>query len=312
MHMLASTWALCAAGLLFALPMIYLRIKDHTELEDETINMSAVRVSGPKEHLAMLDVPCGRRGCTHFFRYEGNNPVEEISAMLKTHASNCPGYTYSATPIEWQTRLNILRRLCNEPDDAQSVCYTYGRLVPKLNAPNALPLHKNPATDEGSTSKQRGKTIMISRNGTKRLGRDRASNVNTRRAALNIDPYALSVTARDVTCRGCTKIATLNKFEEYVPERWIKHRNRCRGVKKQRSVELAMSQARRLKEYMQSPGPEPIYQPTTLQRRRRITAKHPRHGQRLHGFKIVEQDGNRPASHGRSVPAECADRIRQQ
>ncbi|KAJ7499239.1 MFS general substrate transporter [Mycena latifolia] len=37
MNMFASTWALSAAGLLFALPMIYLRVKDHTELEDETV-----------------------------------------------------------------------------------------------------------------------------------------------------------------------------------------------------------------------------------------------------------------------------------
>jgi hypothetical protein len=37
MNVFASTWALCAAGLLFALPMIYLRVKDHTDLEDETM-----------------------------------------------------------------------------------------------------------------------------------------------------------------------------------------------------------------------------------------------------------------------------------
>jgi len=37
MNIFASTWALLAAGLLFALPMIHLRVKDHTDLEDETI-----------------------------------------------------------------------------------------------------------------------------------------------------------------------------------------------------------------------------------------------------------------------------------
>ncbi|KAJ7507441.1 MFS general substrate transporter [Mycena galericulata] len=36
-NMFASTWALCTAGLLFALPMIYLRVKDHTDLEDEVV-----------------------------------------------------------------------------------------------------------------------------------------------------------------------------------------------------------------------------------------------------------------------------------
>ncbi|KAJ7205473.1 MFS general substrate transporter [Mycena pura] len=37
MNMFASTWALCAAGLIFALPMIHLRVKDITALEDETV-----------------------------------------------------------------------------------------------------------------------------------------------------------------------------------------------------------------------------------------------------------------------------------
>jgi len=37
MNIFISTWTLLAAGLLIALPMIYLRVKDHTELADETL-----------------------------------------------------------------------------------------------------------------------------------------------------------------------------------------------------------------------------------------------------------------------------------
>ncbi|KAJ7228968.1 MFS general substrate transporter [Mycena pura] len=37
MNVFASTWALCAAGLVFALPMIYLRVKETTALEDEAV-----------------------------------------------------------------------------------------------------------------------------------------------------------------------------------------------------------------------------------------------------------------------------------
>ncbi|TFY82247.1 hypothetical protein EWM64_g1768 [Hericium alpestre] len=37
MNIFLSTWVLLAAGLLFSLPMIHLRVKDHTDLEDETI-----------------------------------------------------------------------------------------------------------------------------------------------------------------------------------------------------------------------------------------------------------------------------------
>lgn len=37
MQIFASTWALLVAGLLFALPMLYFRVKNHTELEDEAM-----------------------------------------------------------------------------------------------------------------------------------------------------------------------------------------------------------------------------------------------------------------------------------
>ena len=35
MNIFLSTWILLVVGLLFALPMIYWRVKDHTENEDE-------------------------------------------------------------------------------------------------------------------------------------------------------------------------------------------------------------------------------------------------------------------------------------
>ena len=35
--MLISTWVILVAGLVFAFPMIYSRVKDHTKLEDETL-----------------------------------------------------------------------------------------------------------------------------------------------------------------------------------------------------------------------------------------------------------------------------------
>ncbi|KIJ70444.1 hypothetical protein HYDPIDRAFT_105168 [Hydnomerulius pinastri MD-312] len=37
MNIFISTWVLCAAGMVFALPMIYYRIKDHTGPDDETL-----------------------------------------------------------------------------------------------------------------------------------------------------------------------------------------------------------------------------------------------------------------------------------
>lgn len=37
MNIFASTWALLAAGLIFVLPMLHFRVKDHTELADEAM-----------------------------------------------------------------------------------------------------------------------------------------------------------------------------------------------------------------------------------------------------------------------------------
>jgi len=37
MNIFISTWVLLVAGLLFALPMVHLRVKNHTELADETL-----------------------------------------------------------------------------------------------------------------------------------------------------------------------------------------------------------------------------------------------------------------------------------
>ena len=37
MNVFISTWVLLAAGLVFALPMIHLRVKNHTSLEEEVM-----------------------------------------------------------------------------------------------------------------------------------------------------------------------------------------------------------------------------------------------------------------------------------
>lgn len=42
MNMFLSTWILLAAGLVFALPMIHLRVKEHTDIADETLYVAYV------------------------------------------------------------------------------------------------------------------------------------------------------------------------------------------------------------------------------------------------------------------------------
>lgn len=45
MNIFVSTWALLAAGLVVALPMLYYRVKDHTELADEALYVPSAPVS---------------------------------------------------------------------------------------------------------------------------------------------------------------------------------------------------------------------------------------------------------------------------
>ena len=44
MNMFLSTWTLLLAGLVFALPMIYLRVKEHTEIEDEALYVTVLKL----------------------------------------------------------------------------------------------------------------------------------------------------------------------------------------------------------------------------------------------------------------------------
>lgn len=43
MNVFVSTWVLLAAGLIFAFPMIYMRVKDHTDIADETLYVALSR-----------------------------------------------------------------------------------------------------------------------------------------------------------------------------------------------------------------------------------------------------------------------------
>ncbi|KAF8845640.1 MFS general substrate transporter [Paxillus ammoniavirescens] len=44
MNIFISTWVLCAAGMIFAAPMIYYRLKDHTDAEDDSLSVSLLTI----------------------------------------------------------------------------------------------------------------------------------------------------------------------------------------------------------------------------------------------------------------------------
>ncbi|KAG7090640.1 hypothetical protein E1B28_009742 [Marasmius oreades] len=62
MGIFISTWVLLVAGLLFALPMIHLRVKDHTDFEDETI----ARMDRSGRVLDMDEISLSNRSNRHY------------------------------------------------------------------------------------------------------------------------------------------------------------------------------------------------------------------------------------------------------
>ncbi|KAJ6502810.1 hypothetical protein C8R47DRAFT_1106861 [Mycena vitilis] len=146
--------------------------------------------------------------------------------------------------------------------------------------PNALPIVLPPkpqqiATTKGTDSSHAPKPNSSTASGAikstplgkppKSFYKKRADPLSVRRAALNSDEWSLGVTPKDVLCRGCGRTVTLGKPRqpaEYRVGRWVQHRSRCAGVKKERSLTIA--KARQLKASMKHRGPEAAYQPTTL------------------------------------------------
>ncbi|KAJ7702775.1 hypothetical protein B0H17DRAFT_1042978 [Mycena rosella] len=55
-----------------------------------------------------------------------------------------------------------------------------------------------------------------------------------RKAGLEDDPWTLAVRPTNVICRGCSRQIQLDKRSQYYPGLWLKHRDRCGGVKRGR------------------------------------------------------------------------------
>ncbi|KAJ7736069.1 hypothetical protein B0H14DRAFT_3898587 [Mycena olivaceomarginata] len=79
-----------------------------------------------KTRVATFESPCGRLGCNHVFKYEGIDPLKEISALVKAHSIECRGGNYTAThaDAEWQAP-NNLKCFCKMlEDDSNGVATT--------------------------------------------------------------------------------------------------------------------------------------------------------------------------------------------
>lgn len=108
-----STWVLLVAGIIFALPMVYFRIKDHTDLEDEALyvpfgslsshiySQSRAHVPGDHDHASPTEA-VAKDWCVSLKYYDFHSQiivnVDMLSIMNKwtpSHAIVCPSESES-------------------------------------------------------------------------------------------------------------------------------------------------------------------------------------------------------------------------
>ncbi|KAJ7448660.1 hypothetical protein B0H11DRAFT_2247604 [Mycena galericulata] len=177
------------------------------------------------DRVAVVEARCGRRGCGHIHKYEGDKPIDGLAAvdLNRVDLRIFSGAAHRSAPQIFEQIRKTQER---------DVRYDYGRAPPKPGRNQIFPPKKyvNPVVE--------------------------------RRAALNADEWTLDVTPKEIRCRGCRKRVRLSHGSEFHPPRWQKHRGRCHDIKRLRSMNL--KKARQLKQCVSEPGPVPSYQPTTL------------------------------------------------
>jgi hypothetical protein len=63
-----------------------------------------------------------------------------------------------------------------------------------------------------------------------------------RKEFLESDQWARHVHPRSVTCRGCCKVISLDRRTgAFYADRWLKHRSRCRAIKRHKGREIEVS-----------------------------------------------------------------------
>ena len=82
--MLLSTWVLLAAGLVFSFPMIYSRVKNHTELEDEILYVYFLSVIHCCCYIKLI--------FTSFLEY-GWTTLATWSRLTRLHTTECEDKT---------------------------------------------------------------------------------------------------------------------------------------------------------------------------------------------------------------------------
>jgi hypothetical protein len=144
---------------------------------------------------------CGRFGCQTVFVYAVGTNWPTVNRVISDHSLVCKGGFYMPS---------------HSPPHAD----THNT----QNAPSPPPL-----APEGLSVENSNRDDEVSAGGHKRRKRRKE---NKRKQELEEDEYTEDVQPKSVKCRGCQKTIRLDKRSRYYPGLWIKHRGKCRGIRK--------------------------------------------------------------------------------
>ncbi|KAJ7458713.1 hypothetical protein B0H11DRAFT_2317802 [Mycena galericulata] len=180
------------------------------------------------ESLTHFSSQCGRPGCTHVFRYQGQNPFDAISKLLKEHRPHCVGRNYGATQV-----CAANSQLMKQSDQgaygvsARTPRLDYSRAVHEVQG-NPLP---EPSKDLCRRTGSRQAVSADAMQDAKGKARKTVRTVGERKSLLENDPWIGLVDVARVVCRGCGEEISLDKRSMYYPGLWEKHRGRCPQIK---------------------------------------------------------------------------------
>jgi hypothetical protein len=146
--------------------------------------------------------------------------INETAAQAHTIycvRAGCPVVVVYEVGTDWRTFSCLI-------DDHARVCKggPYG-LANSPPRPNALRPPRPAPARRGTHSGNRDKAIA---------NRKQRKKEHQRKQELDEDEYTEDVKPKSVKCRGCQQTLKLDKRSRYYPGLWLKHRKKCRSIRK--------------------------------------------------------------------------------
>lgn len=235
-----------------------------------------------------FEQPCGGRGCTHVFNSLGPDPFEALSAQVKAHRPHCVGRNFGAThrcDTGWRPPMSLLQQWQQPTSSATASDRSGAVRATPINEMSWEPLpdtsraSSQETSDDDQAMPDGGSDICVTgsivdtaaechtrdpapglrcprkpspsckQSSSKSHIKKTAKKESERRAELEADHWAFAVEPNNVLCRGCHRDIVLDKRSRYFPGLWIKHRERCAGIKfARKQLENTLKQGRDVSE----------------------------------------------------------------